>query len=229
MRILLISLIILMNACTSRQGKQPQSQQLATASPDSLLTSLWEITELSNEFSIHANVTRYCRNNINSSDSCVAILVIHDKTTNAASLDTIAITSVAYFDDTFRDVKKIRSYSTKFNAGAEVVDNYYGDIIVADLNFDKKDDIIVINDMGGNGGTFYNYYLQDSSRKFILSSYLTDSMTYFPMRINRTNNTLTTYVRAFACHMSKHIYKFSSPNNYTQLSHKLIDVCKEKK
>jgi hypothetical protein len=53
----------------------------------------------------------------------------------------------------------VRSYLTGKNEKSLVMDNDYGNLIVADFNFDKKDDIAIVKDAGGNGGPLYAFYL----------------------------------------------------------------------
>jgi hypothetical protein len=224
MRTLFILLSVIIIGCTAKP-KQRAGLVATTTTYDSLSTTISNHTDLSNEFDVHINFRRYFFKRTNREDSCIAEVLLQDKHSKA-TLEAISITSRFYLDDAFKNRQNVRSYSTKTNADKQAVDNYYGDIIIADLNFDNKDDVIVINDAGGNGGTFYSYYLQNNNRKFILNSYLTDSMTYFPSKINSSNKTLTTYVHAGVCGLGKHIYKCSLPNKYTQLSHIIIDVCK---
>lgn len=224
MRNVLILLTVITIGCSSKP-KQREAMVVKTTTYDSFATTISNHTNLSNEFDVYVNFRRYFFKSTNREDSCIAEVLLQDKQSKA-TLDAISITSRFFLDDAFKKLENIRSYSTKTNADKQAVDNYYGDIIIADLNFDNKDDVIVINDAGGNGGTFYIYYLQNNNRKFILNSYLTDSMTYFPAKINSRNKTLTTYIHAGVCGLGEHIYKFSLPNKYTQLSHKIIDVCK---
>jgi len=142
------------------------------------------------------------------------------------TLDSIELYSHFYYESIFKDCKNVISYSTKFNIGKKLVNNDYGDIIVADFNFDNKDDIALINDMGGNGGVFYSYFVQNKDRQFIKDMYLTDSMTYFPSEMNKTKKTLTTYVHAGVCGLGEHIYTFNINNNcWKEESHKIIDIC----
>ena len=105
------------------------------------------------------------------------------------------------------DCNLCRSYQTGKNETVEEQDNDYGDIIVADFNFDKKEDLALKSDSGGNGGPAYKFYLQDSNGKFYLDNFLTDTMTYFPTHINKNNKTLTTLVHANAMELCKSIYK----------------------
>jgi hypothetical protein len=224
MRNVFILLCAIITGCTSKP-KQQEGLVVKTTTYDSLSTTISKHTELSNEFDVHVNFRRYFFKRTNREDSCIVEVLMQDKQSKA-TLDAISITSRLYLDDTFKSLDNVRSFSTKTNLNKEAVDNYYGDIIIADLNFDNKDDVIVINDAGGNGGTFYSYFLQNNNRKFILNNYLTDSMTYFPSKINSSNKTLTTYVHAGVCGLGEHVYKCSLPNKYTELSHKIIDVCK---
>ena len=224
MRNVFILLCVMIIGCTAKP-KQQAGLVVNTTAYDSLATTITNHTDLSNEFDVHVNFRRYFFKRTNREDSCIAEVLLKDKHSKA-TLDALSITSRFYFDDAFKNPQNVRSYSTKTNADKQAVDNYYGDIIIADQNFDNKDDVIVINDAGGNGGTFYSYFLQNDNRKFILNSYLTDSMTYFPAKINSRNKTLTTYVHAGTCGLGVHIYKCSLPNQYTELSHKIIDVCK---
>lgn len=120
------------------------------------------------------------------------------------------------------------SYSTKFKTDREIVDNYFGDIVVADLNFDGIDDIAVINEIGGNGGPLYRYYIQTSDRKFVLNNFLTDSVTFFPTKIDKVKKRLITYVHAGACCVSKNVYQFSKASNtWKQTAHKILGEAKK--
>lgn len=160
-------------------------------------TTECEQTNLSNQFDITINLKRYS-NTAEQRDSCVLKAFIKEKQTKSL-VDSFNITSLFYFDDTFANCDSVMSFTTKYNFHREVVDNYYGDVVVADLNFDKKDDIAIINDYGGNGGTFYSYFIQRDNKKFALDSFLTDSMTYFPSIIDKSKQRLITYVHAGAC------------------------------
>ena len=74
-------------------------------------------------------------------------------------------------------------------------ENDCGDLIVADLNFDGREDLALKREEGGNGGPRYNYYLQTQSGNFIFDEYLTNEMSYFPDFINSQENTLHVTVR----------------------------------
>src|ERR1044072_5716896 len=178
MQNIFILLSVMIIGCNSHP-KQREELVAKTTTYDSLATTISNHPDLSNEFDVHVNFRRYFFKKTDREDSCIAEVLLQDKQSKA-TLDSISITSRFYLNDAFKNLQNVRSYSTKTNADKQAVDNYYGDIIIADLNFDNKDDVIIMNDAGGNGGTFYSYYLQNENKKFILNSYLTDSMTYFP-------------------------------------------------
>ena len=74
-------------------------------------------------------------------------------------------------------------------------ENDFGDLIVADFNFDGKEDIAIKREEGGNGGPLYNFYIQTENQQFILDTYLSTEMTYFPDYIDSEKKTLHVYVR----------------------------------
>ena len=58
----------------------------------------------------------------------------------------------------FKECENDKSYSANINL--ESNENDFGDLIVADLNFDGKEDIAIKREEGGNGGPLYNFYIQ---------------------------------------------------------------------
>jgi hypothetical protein len=117
-----------------------------------------------------------------------------------------------------------RSYVTGKNKNAEVVDNYYGQFIVADLNFDNKEDFAVMNDIGGNGGSFYTYFIQQDNKKYMKDAFLTDSMTYFPSKIMPTQHMLLTLVHAGAYNVGEHKYVLNTKGEWHQISHRFLGI-----
>jgi len=187
-----------------------------------LSTTKCSQNNLSNQFDIAIDFKRYS-DTIEIHDSCALKILIKDKKTNAY-VDSIFLTSLFYYGDTFANCdSSVTSFTTSFNANRQISDNYFGDMVVADFNFDNLDDIAIINDYGGNGGPLYSYFIQNNDKRFILDSYLTDSVTYFPSVIDKTRHRLITYVHAGACCVGRHIYKFDkSTNEWKQTSHKIL-------
>ncbi|MEI7597569.1 MAG: hypothetical protein WCK02_17620 [Bacteroidota bacterium] len=158
-------------------------------------------------------------------DSCVVSVKIIDKKSKNL-VDTLEITSAYFFDDVFCNNNRARSYITEKNFKMQAVDNNYGDLIIADLNFDEKEDIAVINDSGGNGGPFYSYYIQGVDNKFHLDKFLTDSMIFFPSKIIPKKSMLITYVHAGACGVSENKFKFDkSTKQWERAGRKIIGSC----
>ena len=113
------------------------------------------------------------------------------------------------FEKTFIDCKMVRSYSTGINKNTEIVDNEFGDLVIADFNFDNKEDFAIKNDSGGNGGPTYNFYIQDKNKKFTLDKFLTDKMEFFPTKFVAKNKKIITYVHANAYQLSENTFEYN--------------------
>lgn len=185
-----------------------------------------EQTKLSNQFDIAIDFKRYV-DTIEIDQINFLHVEIIDKSSKTM-VDSFSIMSSFIYSFMFLSCDSMTSYTTKFMEDREIVDNYYGDIVVADFNFDGFDDIAVINDGGGNGGPLYSFYLQNNDKKFIKDDFLTDSVSFFPSKFNSKDKTLTTYVHAGVCGLGEHIYKLDKyRNNWTERSHRIINICKE--
>lgn len=192
---------------------------------DSVSTKLFAFKNLSRQFDVHLDITRFVEGDI-IHDSCIVKAILIDKKSKDV-FDSLLVTSLFFYSNFYDLPAHIVSYSTGTNVFKQVVDNYVGDLAVIDLNFDGKDDVALISDMGGNGGPLYSYFLQQPNRKFVLDRYLTDSMSYFP-DVNKKRNTLTTYVHAGACCVGKHVYKFNTSNQqWKQVEHVILGLPKK--
>ena len=78
-------------------------------------------------------------------------------------MQTINYSSIHFSDKVFIDCNSVISYPAKKNDTLDIIDNYYGDLIVADFNFDNRDDFALIKDSGSNGGPFYDFYIQNKN------------------------------------------------------------------
>lgn len=151
-------------------------------------------TDLSNQFNFQSRIQTYA---LEYDDSTVVDFYIFDKKTGE-TVQEIGIQSYfLYYSRIYRS-DNVLSYITGKNKDLQIVDNDYGDIIIADFNFDGLEDLALISDQGGNGGPMYNYYLQSNSRQFKLDAFLTDSMSFFPETFNKNRKSLTTVVHASA-------------------------------
>jgi hypothetical protein len=159
--------------------------------------------DLSKKFNFKTNIKRY--KIAGNEDSCIVKITVLKKK-NGLSIQTIKITSDFLFGNTYSDCNAKRSYSTLKNAKAVAQDNDFGDIIIADFNFDTLEDIALKNNSGGNGGPTYNFYIQNNTGKFVLNKYLSNKMEFFPLFINNKKKTLTTLVHANAYEQCKSTY-----------------------
>ncbi len=129
---------------------------------------------------------------------------------NKKQIQRINITPEYLFQTAFQSCSAARSYITGKNKNAEADDNDYGDFIAADFNFDNREDFAVKRDSGGNGGAFYEYYIQDKRGTFKKDAFLTDQIGYFPGTIDARRKRLITYIHANAQGYNENIYKYNS-------------------
>ncbi|MFH6998640.1 XAC2610-related protein [Flavobacterium sp. FlaQc-57] len=161
---------------------------------------------LSKEFNFEIKV-RKIKNPKEEIDSNTVKIIVHNKITNKKQ--EINFGSSFLFEKTFINCKTVRSYSTGINKNSEIIDNDFGDLIIADFNFDNKEDFAVKNDSGGNGGPTYNFYIQDKNKNFALDPFLTSEMEFFPSKFIVKNKRLITYVHANAYQLSENIFEYN--------------------
>lgn len=178
-------------------------------------------TRLSNTFDFKTSLNRI-QFDIKT-DSCIITVFVKSKLTKL-TVQTISFgTEFPLFKSSFVDCNNVRSYTTGINKNAEVVDNDFGDLIVADFNFDNKEDFAIKREEGGNGGPLYNYYIQTSGNTFRLDQFLSETMIFFPMNIKKSNKTLTTLVHASAVSVCETIYKLdSATNKWKEIGQRII-------
>lgn len=121
------------------------------------------------------------------------IIGIYDKT-KLKKVQTIKIESEFILKSkSFKECRNNKKFSA--NTFLKSNENDFGDLIVADLNFDGKEDVAVKREEGGNGGPIYDFYIQSEDGQFILDKYLSTEMLYFPDFIDNKIKTLHVYVR----------------------------------
>jgi hypothetical protein len=156
-------------------------------------------------------------------DSCIITVTIENRTTKNLINTFLISTNYLLDDSSFVRCDNVRSYTTGKNKNMQVADNDYGDIIVADFNFDNKEDFAVKREQGGNGGPQYNYYIQTPKATFTLDNFLSETMIFFPKYFNKKKKTLTTLVHANAYQLCKTLYKFDTlTNKWTEIGHSFI-------
>jgi hypothetical protein len=166
--------------------------------------------DLSNNYDFISNIERYKIND--GPDSCIITVNIICKKTNH-NVHTIIITDFLLSDSSYINCNNIRSYITQKNQNNVVIENDYGDIIIADINFDNKEDIAIKKEDGGNGGPVYVFFIQKDDSFFEYDKYLSEIMQYYPEKINKNKKTLTTFVRANTYQNCRTIFKYNQKKN----------------
>lgn len=135
-------------------------------------------------------------------------------------IQTLKIDTEGLYIDAFNNCNNVKSYSTKINSELPTGDeNDSGNLIVADFNFDGLEDLAIKSDVGGNGGPLYMFYLQAEDKKFYKSYYLSEIVEFFPIEINSTNKTITTFLHANAYKKNRRIFKYNQKSKKWKLIH----------
>lgn len=135
-----------------------------------------------------------------------------------------------YWPSNADSLKLSRSYFTGFNADYDDIDNYCGEIVVADFNFDGLEDFATPIDQGASNGPHYAFYIQNKKGKFELSSYLTENIIWFPTTWNKLKRSFTTEVPCGATCLMYNTYKFqSNTNSWKKTDSSFVDIVTGKK
>lgn len=97
------------------------------------------------------------------------------------------------YSNDFKDCLNDRSLITGKNKNGEVTDNNYGDIAVADFNFDGREDFAIKDRHIGNIGAGYHFYVQ-TDNGFKEDKYLTDQASFFPWLLDMKRHLFITTV-----------------------------------
>lgn len=133
-------------------------------------------------------------------------IVISEKTGSRRMVDSVHHKLDFIHWSGFPDCNNCLSYITGKNSKRIVMDNDFGELVIADFNFDGREDFAVFNDVGGNGGPMYTFFVQNENRKFSRDPFLSDTMKYFPDDMDNNKKQLTTVVHANACEFCKTTY-----------------------
>ena len=146
-------------------------------------------TNLSRQFDYKISATRKLAGDSTYYIVKVVLSIYSKKSKKLVQKINIAESNSLY--DAFKSCKTVRSYITGYRKNADVLDYDYGDLIIADLNFDGKEDFIINGGYSVDAGPTYIFYMQDSPGHFVLNEVLTDSLASFPTHINPRQKTLT--------------------------------------
>jgi hypothetical protein len=143
-------------------------------------------------------------------------------------IDSIYINKLGYFTISEEKCSDAKSYQTNQNIKEAIVDNYFGFFIVADFNFDKRDDFAFLNGLESTSGPYYDFYTQGNNNKFKKDAFLTDSIGFFPSFIDKKNKLLTTEIILGAWGASKVKYYFDrKKNSWVIQSREVTDFTKK--
>ncbi len=114
---------------------------------------------------------------------------------NMTVIQTIKIKSEFILkSSSFKNCSKNRSFFKRKNPEIKVYDNDFGDIIIADFNFDGKEDLAIKREEGGNGGAIYNFYIQ-ANHAFVYNHFLSNEVSFFPYYFDRKKKQLRIFCR----------------------------------
>lgn len=156
-------------------------------------------TNLSKKYNFITSVERQNEN------ECDITLTIVEKLTKV--LKHIIIHSDGMLKDDYINCDNVRSYVTNVNNKLAAEENDYGDLIIADFNFDGKEDIALKRESVGNGGPIYKFYTQNNKFDFVEDKYLTQTVMFFPEDFDTKLKALITNVRANTYQKNKITYQ----------------------
>ncbi|MFT5819082.1 MAG: hypothetical protein ACI8ZM_000304 [Crocinitomix sp.] len=179
-------------------------------------------TQLSNQFNIEVAVRVNATNNPDFASTYLRIRILEKDSKNV--IQTIRKKHFWIPNNLYTDRNHSRSYSTGFNADNIVVDDNFGDVVIADLNFDGLDDFAVTYDHGVSNGNHYYFYFQRHNKTFYRQVFLTEEMVLFPAVIDYKNKRLTTRTAAGANNVGERVFQYNSEkNSWFLLSTRLLN------
>ena len=157
-------------------------------------------------------------------DSCQVKITVINKLSRKAIFTTEFASGFLY--SAYDQCNTVRSYTTGTGQDADIKDYDYGDLIVADFNFDGREDFAAKIDQGGNGGPFYRFYIQQPTGQFRLSRYLTDNVEHFPSKFDSVHKILTVLTHADSMAEGETTYKLNSQTGrWRRVSYRRILCC----
>jgi hypothetical protein len=149
-------------------------------------------------------------------DSCRIMVKIVEKASHKA-IQEISFGTQELYDGDFAKCRLVRSYVTGKNRKAIVIDDDYGDIVVADLNFDSREDL-AIKSQNGNAGAYYTFYIQGPDKQFRIDHFLTDSVGIFPTSFNKAKRSLTVLIGGMWT--TNNVYQLDKKGNWRLVRHR---------
>ncbi|UPT66511.1 MAG: hypothetical protein M0D57_18955 [Sphingobacteriales bacterium JAD_PAG50586_3] len=220
--LLLFSLIILM-ACSSKTEKEalPIQAKLPPINiPKSDTTTI--VSRLFKDLSYIYNYQLTYTTKIKRKQPYYShrnVEVFDKKTGNRVDSLGLEVPDIMSFAENIDDA---RSYITGKDKNKGMVDNYAGDFVVADLNFDGREDFAIPTHSGASVGPYSTFFVQGNDGKFTKDAFLTDSVEFFPNKIYPEKRMLLTLVHATAYSVGEHKYVLNNKGQWHQISHRFL-------
>ena len=177
---------------------------------------------LSSQFDIEVAIRLNTTNNPDFDSTYLRIRIFEKE--RGIIIQTIRKQYYCMWTDWYTNIENSRSYSTHFNTNKTVVDDDFGDVVVADLNFDGLDDFAVTYDHGADNGNHYYFYCQRPDHTFYRQVYLTDNMVHFPCIIDPINQQIITRTAAGVCCVGETVFQYNeSKNSWFLLSRRILE------
>lgn len=130
-----------------------------------------------------------------------------------------------WYIDSYSNIRISRSYLTEKNANYDDADNYCGEIVIADFNFDGLEDLATPYGSGADNGPNYAFYIQEKDGVFEYNDFLSDNVVWFPEIWNKRKKTFTTKVAGGVYYIGYNTYQYSSiSKTWKQIEDYSIDI-----
>ena len=152
---------------------------------------IFNLTDVSDVFDFRLNVSNSTNEDGHAGINLVTITVSNKLTKTITQ--TIQSGPLYLFPAGFTGSDFAESYSTgKKRTNAAQVDDKGSEFIVADFNFDHREDFALrTGDRATSAPSTYDFYIQNKAGQFVRDAFLSDEMVIFP-EINQSNKTLIT-------------------------------------
>jgi hypothetical protein len=153
----------------------------------------------------------------------IKINLVNKQTNKIQEIDFIPKSLVIKFD--------VRSSNciSYFDMEKLIINSYQeiegGNMLIAlDVNFDGLEDFAIINYQGSNGGPQYAYYVQKPNKQFVLDSYLTETVRFFPFEINKNKKILTIIHPSGCCQIQTYKFQIQPNGEWKNIYSNLEDI-----
>ena len=161
-------------------------------------------TGLSDVFAFQLDIAR-STNADRPGQACSVTIAVSNKLTRTTT-QTIPSGPLDLLDGGFKGSDFAQSYTTGKNTNNA---DREGDFIVADFNFDHRDDFAVKKEWTVNSGSMFDYYIQDEKGQFVRDTFLSDTMVFFP-EINKGKKTLKVFLHQNAFQNTETTYRLDA-------------------